>query len=379
VLKVLSDLLQKHQIQKQILAAHIFQANKKPLSPAMLNLLINKGLYPKTTPQQAIEKQIVDFLNSKGINVPKNLFEQETNNDANPEETYKVNQMLSQDAKKVFKLFQNPFTNDVNEPKDVFWSQEQIYIREAMKQTAKFGGFMAIIGESGAGKSTLRRDLIDTCERETQHASAKITFIQPRAIDKTNLTAAMICDAIIQDVSLEKPKRGLEAKSRQVEKVLRESAQTGNSHVLLIEEAHDLNIHTLKYLKRFWELDFGHRKLLGIILIGQPELKLMLNEDKNYMAREVIRRCEVVELLPLDNEIENYLTLKFNRIGRKYSDFFAPDAADAMRAALTERHQKKNISMSYPLTINNLVVRCLNLGADLGISPINADLIKQAA
>lgn len=373
MLKVLSELLKTHEIQKQILAAHIIQTNKKPLSPAMVNLLINKGLYPKTTPQQEVRTQIVDFLKTRGINAPKNLFEEEIDSNTNPEITYEVNEMLSQDAKKVFKLFQNPFVNDVNEPQDVFWSPEQIYIREAMRQTAKFGGFMAIIGESGAGKSTLRRDLIDTCERE----KSKIIFIQPRAIDKTNLTAAMICDAIIQDASNEKPKRGLEAKSRQIEKILRDSSQIGNSHVLIIEEAHDLNIHTLKYLKRFNELEYGHHKLLGIILIGQPELKLMLDE-KNTYAREVIRRCEVAELLPLDNEIEKYLTLKFKRIGRKYEDIFTPDAGNALRESLVTYNKKQSVSMSYPLIINNLVVKCLNLAADLGISLVNADIIKQA-
>ena len=69
--------------------------------------------------------------------------------------------------------------------------------------------------------------------------------------------------------------------------------------MLMIEEAHDLSIPTLKYLKRFWELEDGFKKLLAIVLIGQVEMKAKLDESQNWEAREVIRRIEVLELKPL--------------------------------------------------------------------------------
>ncbi len=49
---------------------------------------------------------------------------------------------------------------------DVFTTPDIRYVREALYQTARHGGFMAVIGESGAGKSTLRRDLIERINRE---------------------------------------------------------------------------------------------------------------------------------------------------------------------------------------------------------------------
>jgi type II secretory pathway predicted ATPase ExeA len=45
------------------------------------------------------------------------------------------------------------------------------------------------------------------------------------------------------------------------EKILTNSSRAGYSHVLMIEEAHDLAVTTLKYLKRFWELEDGYKKL----------------------------------------------------------------------------------------------------------------------
>ncbi|WP_341539180.1 AAA family ATPase [Shewanella frigidimarina] len=82
-------------------------------------------------------------------------------------------------------------------------------------------------------------------------------------------------------------------------------------HVLIIEEAHDLRIPVLKYLKSFWELEDGFSKLLGIVLIGQTELAIKLNERKNYQLREFIRRCMVEHVPNLDGEIGAYITHKF--------------------------------------------------------------------
>lgn len=65
--------------------------------------------------------------------------------------------MLSPAAKRHFKIFRDPFQDDVASPEDVFMSDEQRYILEAMIQTAKAGGITAVIGESGSGKSTLRK------------------------------------------------------------------------------------------------------------------------------------------------------------------------------------------------------------------------------
>jgi len=283
--------------------------------------------------------------------------------------------MLSQRAKKHFALFRDPFIDDVQSADDVFLSKEQRYIREAMFSTAKHGGFLAVIGESGSGKTTLRRDLIDRIEREGQN----IVPIQPRTIDKGRLVAGLICEAIIHDLSQQKPRRSLEGKARQVEEILTGSSRAGNSHVLLIEEAHDLSINTLKYLKRFWELEDGFKKLLAIILIGQPELKRKLDERQNYEAREVIRRCEIAELQPLNGDLEDYLALKFKRIGKDPAELFADDAYDAMRERLRlqRRGSSEFVSMLYPLIVNNLSIKALNLCAEIGAEKVDAEVIKE--
>ncbi|XLM22759.1 AAA family ATPase, partial [Chromobacterium piscinae] len=95
-----------------------------------------------------------------------------------------------------------------------------------------------------------------------------------------------------------------------------ESHAAGYRHCLVIDEAHSLPIPTLKHLKRFFELELGFKKLLSIILIGQPELKVKLSE-RDAAVREVVQRCEMVELAPLEGgRLEEYLKFKLERMNK---------------------------------------------------------------
>ena len=397
----LKRLMVEHGITHESLAKEVKQARGIPLSRSALNFIINHSYFPKNTPEQEIKGQILVALKARGVDdeslaaafsvddFPADYHMQPAGvhlgagerrnrkaiallNDIEPLEV----EVLSLAAKRHFKLFRDPFQDDVNGPDDVFLADDQRYIREAMFQTAKHGGFLAVAGESGAGKSVLRRDMIDRINRD----GAPIVVIFPRTIDKTRLTAGAICEAIMEDLSPGlKVRSGLEAKARQVERLLRNSSQAGNSHVLLIEEAHDLSVQTLKYLKRFWELEDGYKRLLAIILVGQPELRERLDERRNPDAREVIRRCEIAELLPLDSVLPDYLAHKFRRAGIDVAQVFAEDAYDGVRLRLTRTKpgSREVLSQIYPLVVNNLATKAMNRAAELGLPLVTGDLIKE--
>jgi type II secretory pathway predicted ATPase ExeA len=283
--------------------------------------------------------------------------------------------MLNLNTRKNFGIFKDPFTDDVAGAGDVYLNDVSRFAVEYLYQTAKAGGMLALIGESGSGKSTIRRLAADRWQAEGQ----KVRIISPRIIDKGRLTASLICDAIIADCSTEKPRRTLEAKARQVEHILTNSSRSGFSHVLMIEEAHDLSVQTLKYLKRFWELEDGFKKLLAIVLVGQPEMKARLDESKNWEAREIIRRMEILELEPLScgKEIAGYLNIKFSRLNKERKDVFTDDACEALARRLQRQTRNQVVySVAYPLLINNWARKAMNMAAELKARIVDAEVVN---
>jgi type II secretory pathway predicted ATPase ExeA len=387
----LKDVLAGLRLQQKTLAKAL------DLSTASVAQLVNHNQWPKSLSADSIKEKVQGFLREHGasqqaIDTAFEIAEPARCTASAPlgdfqsmEEAMLLRrQGLFPAAKKHFSLFRDPFADDVQSHEDVFVSPDIRYVREAMFQTAKHGGFTAVAGESGAGKSTLRRDLIDRISRESQ----PIIVIEPYVLGMEDndqkgktLKAAHIAEAILNTVApLENVKRSPEARFRQLHRVLRDSRRAGNSHVLIIEEAHGLSIPTIKHLKRFFELEDGFKKLLSIILIGQTELKLKLSET-NHEVREVVQRCEVVELAPLDSRLEEYLKFKLGRLGKPLSEVIDASGVEALRAKLTistnRRDRRDTVSLLYPLAVGNLLTACMNLAADIGVPTVNADVVRE--
>lgn len=280
-------------------------------------------------------------------------------------------EMITQEAMKHFKIFRNPFIDDIQKDADIYMSDEHRYIEAAMIDAARHGGFLAVIGEVGSGKSVMRRKVVEQLRKD-----GDVLVIYPQMIDKTRLNAGSICDAIIMDISSDKPKIKLEQKTRQVQKLLLERSKQNYRSVMIIEEAHDLNVHTLKYLKRFYELEDGYKKLLGIILIGQTELKHMFNESMHVDMREVIRRCQVAEIQGLNGHIKEYLNLKFKRVGAEADKIFANGSLEALSKRLTSKDRNnKIISQAYPLLVNNYAAKAMNMAQEMGEAKVSESVV----
>jgi type II secretory pathway predicted ATPase ExeA len=383
---VLKSLMQAHGIEQGAIAA------AARVSQPTISQLVNHAVWPKRRTAE-IRQSISDFLAGRGIdaNVAFEVVQtadtactdvpQQANNEGD-DNMLLAKQVLHPATKKHFSLFRDPFSDDALQgTDDVFMTPDTRYVREALLQTAKHGGFLAIVGESGAGKSTLRRDLIERISSE----HAPVIVIEPYIIAMEDndskgktLKATSIAEAIINTIApLEGVKRSQEARYRQLHRVLKDSSNAGYSHVLIIEEAHSLPLPTLKHLKRFFELENGFKKLLSIVLIGQPELAMKLSE-RNQEVREVVQRCEVVNLSPLDLHLEAFLKFKFERISKPITDILDASAIDAIRARLSNNvgGRKGVVSLLYPLAISNLTIAAMNLAASIGVPVVNADVIK---
>ncbi|WP_051283881.1 ExeA family protein [Desulforegula conservatrix] len=277
--------------------------------------------------------------------------------------------MLTRQAMKHFQILRNPFVNDVNEKRDIYLSSEHRFLLDMMKDAARYAGFCAMIGGVGSGKSCMRKAAAGDLREEG------ISIVFPMIVDKSRITPASLIDAIIMDISDEQPKRSLEWKTRQALRLLKARANGGMRQVLMIEEAQMLDKKALKSLKQIYELEDGFQKLIGIILIGQPELGNMLNEVENAEIREVIRRITVCRIDGLGKELPDYLNHKLSRVGKKSVDIIAPDAFDAIHQRLMRRRDGKLVNNSNPLSVNNLVIRAMNLAAETGEPLVTADVI----
>jgi type II secretory pathway predicted ATPase ExeA len=293
-------------------------------------------------------------------------------------------QTLTAAARKQFALFSNPFDGEVTCSEEMYTNAEIRFVREACWQAATGGRFVAVVGESGSGKTTLLADL-----KERIHTDRKpVVVIEPSVLgmEETDsrgkvLKAGDILTAIVMTlqpgISVAQTS---EKRTRQAEQLLAASTMAGNSHLLLIEEAHALPIPTLKHLKRLHErmrLN-GRKPMIGILLLGQPELMATLS-DSRHEVREVVQRVEMVQLQPLDHELAGYLTFRAKAAGRELDTLMDAPAVDALRARLTVLRQgvrNSAVSLVYPLAVNNLVTAALNKAVELGEPMVSADVVR---
>lgn len=400
--------LQLKQVMKEHAIRQEDMAREMGIARPTLAALINHGQWPRTMDIDALKGVCIAFLKDCGVGdrALATVFEEVPEprvQDVAPavspvssttdEEDHAMllrKQGLAPAAKKHFGLFRDPLADEsVTSHEDVFVSPDIRYVREAMWQTARHGGFIAVVGESGSGKSTLRKDLIDRISRE----NARVIVIQPSVEGMEDndtkgktLKAGHIAEAILADVApLQTVHSSPEKRFRQVRAALRDSHRSGNQHVLVIEEAHGLPIPTLKHLKRFFEIEDGFCKVLSIILIGQSELRDKLNES-DPRVREVVQRCELIELQPLDTRLEDYIRFKFDRAGKPVAEVVDQSAIDMIRTRLMTARpghgrggfgKQQAVSLLYPLAVNNLLTACMNLAADLGSPKVTADVVKE--
>lgn len=292
------------------------------------------------------------------------------------------NAALTPEARKHFGLPRNPFVDDVQSSDDVFQTANVRYVRASLLDCAQHHGFIGIHGESGAGKSTLAEDL-----EERIHAEGRdVVVIRPYvlAMEESDnkgkpLKSGQIAEAVMRTLDPQASmKSSPDARFAQVHQLLKASARAGRRNLILIEEAHTMPTPTLKHLKRWLEIKDGLRRLVGIALVGQTELRTRL-VNGGAELREVAQRIELVELGPLDADLEGYLRHKFARFDLKYEQVFTPDAADAIRARLIHLPRGAKPadarSICYPLVVNNLVSRAMNAASAVGYPQVDAQVI----
>jgi type II secretory pathway predicted ATPase ExeA len=357
-------------------------------SRSLLSMVVNRGLQPVDD----LGGRIAAFLHEHGITDAKKKAPKRSNargpvsqqlDDEEDETMLLRKQTLTAATRQHFGLSRDPFA-ECREQADVYLTSPDVrYVREAMWSTVRHGGFLAVVGESGSGKTTLREELMERLARDEPAvvvAQPYVLAMEERDSVGKTLRSHHIAECLLHAVApMMRLKSSPQARFRQLHEALRDSARSGMRHVLMIEEAHCLPIATLKHLKRYLELKDGMRPLLSIVLIGQPELALKLDE-RNPQVREVAQRAEIVTLPPLDQHLPDYLRHRFGRVGVGLDDVIDAGGLEAIRARLTPsgKHQRGG-SLLYPLAVHNATAAAMNAAAELGAPKVTRDIVTGGA
>jgi len=375
----LLELVKKYGINQARLAEFL------DISAPSLSLLLKGGFTLKRKPD-AMENLIAALV-ARGI--PETEIKAVMANGSVTQQTYNQEeetlmitkrQSFNQQSRQAFGILRDPF-DDPQRPEHVYLTPQFRYAREALRDAAVNGNFMALVGESGAGKTTLRSEMLEYLKAHHPDVVVIEPYVLTMSLKNDGsgkpLTTGHIMDAILHRLAPGSRAGGsTEAKAQRVHAALTLSAESGNRHVLIIEEAHDLHPQTLKALKRFWELKSGMVRLLSIILIGQNELAGRLSSDR-IDVREVVQRCDVVTLPPL-SDIGEFIRHRFASAGLDADKVFTQDAFDELRQRLIVRQDKqgKGVDKAYPLAVSNLAIACINFAAQNGLRQIDADVVR---
>ncbi len=247
-----------------------------------------------------------------------------------------------------FGLKQEPFSI-APDPRLLFMSERH---REALAHllygVGGGGGFVLLTGEIGTGKTTVCQLFL---EQVPAHCNVAYIF-------NPKLTVSELLQSVCEEfhIALPPQQRAATVKDyldRLNAFLLREHA-AGRSSVLIIDEAQNLSADVLEQLRLLTNLETRERKLLQIVLIGQPELRSMLaRPELEQLAQRVIARYHLDALS--EPETAHYVQHRLEAAG-----LTQPLPFD--RRALRLVHQ---ITRGVPRRINLLCDRAL-LGAFAG-------------
>ncbi|HXA46551.1 MAG TPA: AAA family ATPase [Burkholderiaceae bacterium] len=262
-----------------------------------------------------------------------------------------------------FKLTHSPFSI-APDPRFLFMSDRH---REALAHllygVSGGGGFVLLTGEIGAGKTTVCR-----CFLEQIPENCNVGYIfNPK------LTVNELLQSICDEFRIDTRATGYDQASikRYVDALnafLLEAHANGRHNVLIIDEAQSLSPEVLEQLRLLTNLETNERKLLQIILIGQPELRTVLEQPQlRQLAQRVIARyhLDALSLAETNRYVQHRLT-----VAGITSNSPLPAALMKAIHALTQ---------GVPRRINLLCDRAL-LGAYAeGKSAVNRKILNQAA
>ena len=258
-----------------------------------------------------------------------------------------------------FGLKENPFSI-VPDPRYLYMSSAH---REAMAHLLFAlrgeGCFALLTGEVGTGKTLVCRCLLEQLPKEVQVA----LIINPRLT--VNELLITVCDEL--GISCPSDQAGTKGYIDRLNHFLLDAHGAGKTIVLIIDEAQNLSADVLEQLRLLTNLETRSHKLLQVILVGQPELRVLLQrQDLRQLAQRITARYH---LGPLGrNDLAGYLAHRLEVAGVRRPLFSAAGVRRLFR-----------LSAGIPRLINVIADRALLGAYARGRHQVNTALVSAAA
>lgn len=218
-------------------------------------------------------------------------------------------------------------------------------------------GFIKVTGEVGTGKTLLCRKLLDALDEEFDTVYIPNPYLDCSALLDAVLTEMDIADSLENDNYL-----------ACINDYLIENARQNRSTVIILDEAQSLPSESLEAIRLLSNLETGKKKLVQIVLFGQPELDARLAQSNTRQLRQ--RIMHAYQLQPLNREsIRSYLLHRVKSAGYRGPELFD-------HGALRRLYK---LSQGIPRVINVISNKAMMLAYASGEYYVNRKHIEAAA
>ena len=221
------------------------------------------------------------------------------------------------------------------------------------------GGFVQLTGEVGTGKTTLCRCLLEQIPEGTRIALLLNPLVTPREL------LAAVSEELGIDVSesIDSTRLLVDGLNR----YLLAAHERGERVVVVIDEAQNLSPEALEQVRLLTNLETSKEKLLQIVLLGQPELReLLQRRTLRQLAQRITARYHLSPLGPKETHL--YVRHRMQVAGAQRNPF--------RRSAMNVLYQR---SQGIPRLINIIADRSLIAAFAKERMDVTAAMVHEAA
>jgi general secretion pathway protein A len=255
-----------------------------------------------------------------------------------------------------YQLNEQPF-GVTPDPKYTYFTSTHREALASLAYAVEVGsGFAVLVAKPGMGKTTLLFRLLDYLQDK-----ARTVFVF-----HTQCNSVDLLRYILADMKIKYSGKDLVEMHALLNDALLNEARLGRTVVVAIDESQNLSHEVLETIRLLSDFETPRRKLLQIILCGQPQLGHKLaHPDLVQLRQRITVLCRLAPLSP--QEVAGYIDHRLRIAGYSGGSLFTPEAV----------HLISTESRGIPRVINTLCSGALSIACALQRSPIDPEVIRE--